>query len=253
MAALNGKTILICRERSESLAFEAEFRTVGARTLFFPIFRIQWLPPETIQLDLAAVDWLLFSSPHGVEAFDNWLKSKDILPMMPDGIKIGVVGKRAAQKLTNLLPEWRVILTADHLQDLVTKIGATGARQAIHLTSVQSLENVAVTIPPTLQLERLPLYETVPNAVDAAPVLTALQERAIDVIVFPSPSAFDYFRQLVSDPALIRSVYLATLGKTTRAHLEKHGFKVAIVSDKPEAGALLDAICRCLGRQNTPI
>lgn len=246
MATLNGKKILICRSREAGSAFETAFRRKGARVQFFSPFRIEVNPQisETAVAalkNLAGFDWLILSSPNGVDALFHFLALAEVAPERLLGLQIGTVGKKAARRLTGALPGAGVAAEAENLQALLDYLSDSAIKEVLrvlHSTSVQSLEKIHPQLPPGIRLLRLPLYRATPDASHSPEALAALRSQRFDAIVFTSPSSFDYFRALVGD---FQSA-LAVLGETTAEHLRREGCTVHILPGRPDAETLAQAV-----------
>ena len=73
-------------------------------------------------------------------------------------------------------------------------------------------------------------------------MIRTIRARECDVIVFSSPTTFDYFRQLVGDDNPLNRAALAVFGATTRRHIEQAGYSVSIQPEAPSPRALVEAV-----------
>jgi uroporphyrinogen III methyltransferase/synthase len=91
----------------------------------------------------------------------------------------------------------------------------------------------------------VPAYETRPaGAAQRAHLLSMLQEREIDVVLFTSSSTVDSMVELLGPEAaaLLSSVTLASIGPITSATAARHGLEVAVTAEVYTVQGLLDAL-----------
>lgn len=250
MKPLEGKHILICRARRNNDAFENAFGKQGAQVTFFSTFRIEILKAElddqiaTALRSLSDYDWLILSSANGIRALRENLEALRLSPFHLGDAKIGIVGKKTASIFADSFPHKEVSLAAESLQELLNEIQSAereASVSAIHLTSVQSPENIEIDIPDGMKLLRLPLYQTIMDDSHSSEAVRKIKNSNYDVIVFTSPTSFDYFLDLVGDDRLILDSRVAVLGDTTKHHIQSRGYGVEIVASKPEAQTLANA------------
>lgn len=251
MKPLEGKHILVCRTRQEDDAFEKAFRRQGAQVTFFSTFRIEILKADADEKIADALrrlpdyDWLILSSANGIRALTANLEALRLSPFDLGDAKIGIVGKKTASMFADSFPHKEINLVAESLQELLNEIQSIESEvsvSAIHLTSVQSLENIEIDIPNRMKLLRLPLYQTIIDDSHSSEEVRKIKNGNFDVIVFTSPTSFDYFRELLGDDRLIGDSKIAVLGDTTKHHIQSRGYGVEIVASKPEAQTLANAV-----------
>jgi len=248
MGLLSGKKILFCRPQENSADFEAAFQKEGAEVLFFAPFRIEMNHPESETSEsetsletirqIGGFDWLIFSSPNGVNALLDIFRQLKMTPEILSKLRIGTVGSKAAEKLRELVPGAKISLQAADLQELVDQIAHSHSGSAvriIHPTSAQSLQNISLAIPPGAEIVRLPLYFSPQE-------IARLRSGYFDVIIFSSPTSFDYSRKILGEPFPPQTAAVAAFGKTTANHLRGKGIEAAIIPDAPTPSALVQAI-----------
>lgn len=239
MNALNGKNVLFCRPQNASAAFETAFRSAGANVGFFEPYRIEFADPAEPQTseilgEIDTFDWLLLSSQNGVDALVTALEKLQIDLAILSKIPVGTVGVKAAKRLIELVPDAEIYAKAANLQSLLSHISQIYPEETVrllHVTSVQSLENIAPEIPGNVTLQRVPLYQTIANERFDSENLTEILTGKFDVFVFSSPTSFDYFRQIIAGDDLLRSTAIAVFGETTAAHLRENGIDPQIIPD----------------------
>ena len=97
----------------------------------------------------------------------------------------------------------------------------------------------------------LVVYRTVgPDAAAAAVVRNVLDDRAIDVATFASPSALEHFAAILNPPqrtTMRTHVVLGVIGGTTAAAAARLGFPADVVAQKATGPGLIDALSEWKG------
>ena len=253
MKTMAGTHILFCRPREDSRDYQALFSSAGVETVFLPMFDI-CMDTESREAQeilrpggFVRFDWVLFSSPRGVNAFCAALQDHAVSTSALRHTRCGVVGQKAAGRLAETLPDMAVAASADTLQQLlgaIKKIDKRPLIRLLHPTSAQSLAKISLSVPERMQLSRIVFYRTVPAK--ANPTANAART-SFDVIVFSSPTSFDYFLERYSDAIPYHGALIATFGKTTAAYIRGRGYRVDIVPENPAPAKLLAAIETALG------
>ncbi|MDQ2919238.1 MAG: uroporphyrinogen-III C-methyltransferase, partial [Verrucomicrobiota bacterium] len=101
--ALSGKRIVVTRTRSQAGELTARLHLLGADVLELPTIRIE--PPTDLRAfaqlvqDAHSYDWIVFTSPNGVNAFfEMFYKLYDDAREI-GGVKIAVIGPATAQRV----------------------------------------------------------------------------------------------------------------------------------------------------------
>lgn len=260
MSRHQGKRILICRPPRESEKLKMLLKKAGAEVIFFPTFKIEISPVGDVEIvlrilrDLPGFDWLIVSSGNGVDALRHYLSLTEVPGDVLSGLKIAVVGKKTAEKLRSTFPEVNIALRANHLQTLLGLIDQQSVDirvRVLHPTSLQSIHTLHPRVPEKMELVRLPLYRTVIEDRYTPEQIAQLQSQPYDLILFSSPTSFDYFRKLWRNDDYLRNTTIATFGETTARHIRAHGFKVDVSPSAPEPEALLKAIETFFSTQST--
>src|SRR5947208_7103882 len=102
---LSGKRIVVTRTRSQAGALTEELRALGADVIELPTIRIE--PPTDLRVfaelvqDAHSYDWIVFTSPNGVNAFfDLFYKLYDDAREI-GGVRIAAIGPATAQRIKN--------------------------------------------------------------------------------------------------------------------------------------------------------
>ena len=258
MGLLSGKKILFCRPQENSEGFEAAFQKEGAEVFFFAPFCIEMNHPE-IEASLKAIrqiagfDWLVFSSPNGINALLEVFRQLKMKQEILSKLRIGTVGSKAAERLREWAPGVKISLQAADLQRLIDRIIHSqpgNTVRILHPASVQSLQNISLAIPPEAEIVRLPLYRTTANYNFSAEELELIRSTHFDVIIFSSPTSFDYSQEILGEPFPPQTAAIAAFGKTTANHLREKGIKANIIPQAPTPTALVQTIGEYFGVQN---
>jgi uroporphyrinogen-III synthase len=255
---LSRKKILFCRSQKSSGEFEKILRQAGAEVSFFPTFQIDFAYPEAEQNarlylpKLADFDWLVFSSVNGVEAFIHFIEKIRLDLNTIAELNIGVVGEKSALKLLATFPRIHIVAKAGSLQELLQRIQRSAGGKTpkvLHLTSEQSLAKIQVNTLDCIDLKRISLYRTIQANAHSLEILQRLQTERFDLIIFGSPTSFDYFREFIETPEFWETVAIATFGKTTRNYIRQKGYTVNITPVEATPAALLEAIAAYFNHQ----
>lgn len=251
MSSLKGKKILICRGREQSLELESVFHAKGADPVFFASFTVEIIDPgkeiiiERELRNLNSFDMIIFSSPNGVSSFRHYMNRYLISDKVMTKIDVAIVGKKAANRFSKLFQKADIRFHAsaiNELLEIVSKSEKDKKLNVLNPTSEQSLKNIQIDVPGNIFLHRVPMYKTVSNAELDEGSIAKIINSEFDMIVFSSPSSYDYFVEKLGKSFLMSGTALATFGKTTAGHLQKNGFKADVVPVNAETDNLINAI-----------
>ena len=245
---LFGKKIVVTRTRKQAGVLSAQLRHLGADVYEIPTIRID--PPDDLigfgrlVQDAHTYDWLLFTSPNGVDAFfDLFYKIyKDARSI--GGARIAAVGPGTAKKLagyrldTDLIPETN---TAEGLLDALQKdhdvenqtylwVRPKEAREALG----EGLEKAGAI------LDRAIAYQTVPETDDPTGGIAKFKEEGADLITFTSASTVEHFLDL--GLPLPEELKIASIGPITSAAIRDNDLEPDIEAKENNIPGLVDAI-----------
>ncbi|HEY5791914.1 MAG TPA: uroporphyrinogen-III synthase, partial [Chthoniobacterales bacterium] len=244
---LYGKRIAVTRTRKQAGELIEQLRELGADAYELPTIRIE--PPTDLRefYELVAYahsyDWLIFTSPNGVDAFfEAFFKIyRDAREL--GGVKIAAIGPATAARVASF-----------HLQvDLQPdKYVAEAVVKAFQKTeSVENLkillaraENARDVLP--VELSRLGAivdeaiaYRTVPET-DAEEGIRRYREEGADLVTFTSSSTAENFAAL----KLPAPAAAASIGPITSATLRKLGLPLAVEARTHDIPGLVAAIAK---------
>lgn len=245
---LFGKRIVVTRTRRQAGELLRGLRELGADAWELPTIRI--VPPEdpvefgeTVQ-DAHQYDWIVFTSPNGVDAFfDLFFKMYDDVRSI-GGVRIAAIGPATAARIrarhlaVDLQPEKFVteaILEAfqeggsvENLKFLLPR--AEGARDALAV----GLEKLGAIV------DDIPAYRTVPETEENAPGIARFREEGADMTVFTSSSTAENFAAL--GLPLPENFRTASIGPITSATLHRLGLPVTLEATRHDILGLIEEI-----------
>jgi uroporphyrinogen III methyltransferase/synthase len=247
---LFGTRIAVTRTRHQAGALIDQLRDLGADAYELPTIRIEPSPNkrEFYQLvsDAHEYDWLVFTSPNGVDAFFEvfYTLFKDARSI--GGVRIAAIGPATAEKIrsyrfeVDLQPDKYVAeeivkafqkeTTVDNLKILLAR--AEGARDvlATELTRLGAIVDEAIA------------YRTVPETNDVAGGIARFREAGADIVTFTSSSTAENFAAL--QLPLPANLQMASIGPITSATMRKLGLDVDIEAKVHDIPGLVAAILK---------
>jgi uroporphyrinogen III methyltransferase/synthase len=250
---LFGRRIVVTRSREQASELVRQLTELGADVLEIPTIRIK--PPQSLVPlreaigGLGEYDWLVFTSPNGVDAFfrEFFSHHKDIREMGP--LKIASIGAITAQKLAelhlevdlqpkefttdSLLAEFKKSVSCENLKMLLPRADLADQRLA------RGLEDLGAIV------DDLDAYQTVPDTEDRSGHRARLLSEGADIVTFTSSSTVVNFCSLVDVPALARlypQMRFVSIGPQTSQAAREKGLEVAMEAKVHTIPGLVDAI-----------
>ena len=250
---LFGKRIVVTRTRRQAGALTSSLRRLGADVLELPTIRIE--PPKDLfefgQLvqDSHTYDWLVFTSPNGVNAFFEMFYKIFNDAREIGGARIAAIGPATAARVrefhlhVDLQPEEYVaeaVVQAfkkdgsiENLKILLAR--AEQARDVLpaELTKLGAIVDEAIA------------YRTVPETEDMSGALARFNEEGADLITFTSSSTAENFMALKL--ALPAGIKTASIGPVTSKTMRSLGLAVDAEAKRYDISGLVAAICGFYG------
>ncbi len=255
--ALEGRRVVVTRERERAGELCARLAAFGATPLLFPLIRIEPEPEGPTIAEaigaLASFQWLVFTSANGVEHFLSRLESAGAgggarIAERLRTARIAAVGKKTAEALGS-----RGIAV-----DLVAG-EATGSALARELAARLAGESVRVLLPRAREggedlaaglrergaaVTDLPVYRTV--AAQPSEAERAAVREGVDALLFASGSAVRAFTEIAArEPAIDAAASRAALiciGPSTSEAARSRGLRVAATAEEHTSEGLLRAL-----------
>jgi uroporphyrinogen III methyltransferase/synthase len=245
---LSGKRIVVTRTRKQAGALTNQLRALGADVFELPTIRIE--PPtdlrefaELVQ-DAHVYDWIVFTSPNGVEAFfEIFYKLYDDAREI-GGAKIAAIGPATAQRVrdfrlhVDLQPEESVA------EAVVRQFQKQGGVENLRILLGRAEKARDVL---SRELSKLGAivdegfaYRTVPETRDITGARRRFLEEGADLITFTSSSTVENF--LALGLPWPKGMQVASIGPITSRTATEHGLKIDIEARRHDIEGLVDAI-----------
>jgi uroporphyrinogen III methyltransferase/synthase len=243
---LFGKRIVVTRTRQQAGVLSKNLAQLGADIIELPTIRIE--PPKDLKafgqlvMDCHTYDWIVFTSPNGVDHFFEMFYKLYSDARSIGGAKIAAIGPGTADKIksfhlaVDLLPEEFV---------------AEGLIKAFKKESVENLTMLWIRAEETREVISKELsamgaivdeaiaYRTVPEDQNHDAILRFKEEGA-DVITFTSASTVEHFLNLkLPLPAGLK---IASIGPVTSKAIKKAGLHIDIEAKDSTIPGLVAAI-----------
>ncbi len=253
---LFGQRVVVTRAAAQAGALSARLTEMGAEVLEVPTIRIvepdDKEPLKDALLGLGSYQWLVFTSPNGVEHFFKYFfKGFDDLRDL-GGCRIAAIGPATAAKLEAMH------LKVDLMPDEYTAEAFARAFQDSDQFSVEN-ENIALfraqvanpELPRALEsigaiVDDVPVYKTVPETEDRGGVVADFNENGADWLTFASGSTVENFDARFGLVNTINQHGLSTasIGPETTKALKKLGVNPDVESNPHTIADLVEALCQ---------
>jgi len=246
---LFGKRIVVTRTRDQAGRLSRELGEFGADVLELPTIRVE--APDDRDAFAEGVahaheyDWLVFTSPNGVEKFFDAFFSIYEDARSLGNPRIAVIGQGTAAKLkeyrfgVDLLPkefvaEGLVEAFKEHSVENLTVLWVR-AQDARDVIFKGLIEQGAI-------VDECPAYKTVAETSDPTGAAGRLESEGADLITFTSASTVDNFFKLELEwPA---GCSAGSIGPVTSAALRAHGVEPAFEAKKHDIPGLVEGVLK---------
>lgn len=240
---LAGRQFLITRPKQNISKLASRLRKLGAQVVELPAIVTEPITPnEPLQKVLgefggrAYEEWLVFTSPIGVQVFFAALKDMQMdmrqLLCKTAQVKIAAIGPATAKELSNyglladLVPE---VYCAESLGKVLSETAAPNS----YITVVRAAKGSPELIPPLkehgLQVEDIALYHTRYQTHDniREKIKQIFAQGEMDAVTFTSASTVEGFVKAMGDIDYAE-VTAVCIGEQTAAKAKKYGMKTVI-------------------------
>ena len=251
---LSGKRIVVTRTRKQAGVLSDQLRDLGADVIELPTIRIE--PPTDLRAfaelvqDAHAYDWIVFTSPNGVNAFfDLFYKLYDDAREI-GGARIAAIGPATAQRVKDF--HVKVDLQPDEYvaESLVREFKKQGDVENLRILIARA-EKARDLLPRELSalgaiVDEGFAYRTVPETRDDIGARRRLLEEGADLITFTSSSTVENFLALgLPWPAQMQ---VASIGPITSKTARDRGLEVAVEARRHDISGLVEAIRKFFAR-----
>ncbi|MBE7496130.1 MAG: uroporphyrinogen-III C-methyltransferase [Verrucomicrobiaceae bacterium] len=250
---LFGKRVVVTRTRHQAGVLSRKLADLGADVIELPTIRIE--EPEDLLgfgelvQDCHKYEWIIFTSPNGVDAFFKMFDKIYNDTRSIGGARIACIGPGTAEKVrarhlaVDLMPEKdfvaeglvKALKEHQNLENVtILWVKAAETREVIanELTGLGAIVDEAVA------------YRTVAEKADNLEALARLKNEGADIITFTSSSTVEHFLDLKVE--LPEGIQIASIGPVTSATLKKHGLPIDIEAKQftiPGLVAAIEAHC----------
>jgi uroporphyrinogen-III synthase len=247
MKALQGKKILITRDRDADDEFSKMLTEAGAETVFFPVIKISEVEDHTeldnVLSDINKYDGIFFTSSNAVKYFFESAKS---LNAKYTG-KIYSVGEKTKQKVELYGYKNKFVPAVYSAEELIKLLPADEIKGKSFLfpRGNLSMDKLKNGISGYAQVHEVKVYEnSLPadiNSEDRKSMMAMFEKGDIDCISFFSPSSIKNF--LIIFPGFRqKDMKIAVIGKTTFNTASEFGLKADIIPDESTSVSMARAI-----------
>jgi uroporphyrinogen III methyltransferase / synthase len=255
---LFGRRIVVTRTRKQAGALSAKLRLLGADVYELPTIQIE--PPENLMefgelvRDAYQYDWLIFTSPNGVDAFFEMFYRLYDDARSIGNVKIAAIGPATAQRVKDfhlsvdmqpkefiaeaIIDGIQEFGSVENLKFLVAR--AQGAREVLpkRLSELGAIVDEAIA------------YRTVPETRDISGGLERFRAEGADLVTFTSSSTVENFLALkLPWPEDLKT---ASIGPITSETMRKMGLKVDAEAARYDMDGLVEAILQLYSGARRP-
>jgi len=254
---LSGKRIVVTRTRKQAGTLTNQLRALGADVIEMPTIRIE--PPtdlrefgELVQ-DAHMYDWIVFTSPNGVDAFfEIFFKLYDDAREI-GGVKIAAIGPATAQRVrefhlhVDLQPEEFIA------EAVVREFQKQGGVENLRILLARA-EKARDVLPRELSklgaiVDEAFAYRTVPETRDITGARPRFLDEGADLITFTSSSTVENF--LALGLPWPKGMQAASIGPITSKTARDRGLKIAIEARRHDIEGLVEAIRKFFAAEKT--
>jgi uroporphyrinogen-III synthase len=252
-SGLDNRTILVTRQREQSVEFIAEVERRGGRVVLLPMITIEdpdsWEECDRALQQIKSYDILVFTSVNGVERFFQRCLVRGVEHVTLRRCAVYAVGEKTKEAIENRgFPVMSVPdkYSSDSLKEHLKSANVRGKRVLYPRGNLGKGELVRGLMQQGATVDQVVVYANRgPDEVESEHVYEQLVAGDIDVITFASPSAARSFLTIFSMEKLSQAhvrVRIAVIGPTTEQAVRALGLRVDIVSSKATVEGLVDAI-----------
>lgn len=254
---LAGMQVVVTRPKEKNSSLTEKLRTRGAHVIEMPAINTTIIQKQE-ELDrfaqsidkiskLEGDQWILFTSPKGVESFFSLLavSKKDIRHLYSKGVKFGVVGSATRNELrlhgieADYMPG---IYCGKELVKGLLEILEGNPYVTLYRAKDGTEDIVEVLEDNHIAYQDIAVYHTL-YLVDeelATRISTGIENETIDYVMFTSASCVKAFTACLTDMDYTR-INATCIGEQTAAAAAKYGMKVCVSKE-----ATIDSMIECL-------
>ena len=245
---LFGKRIVVTRARKQAGKLSSQLRELGVDVIELPTIRIE--PPSALRefaelvQDAHSYDWIVFTSPNGVDAFfEIFFKLYDDAREIGPA-KIAAIGPATAQRVRDFHLHVDLQPKEFVAEAVVKEFEKEGGVENLRILIARA-EKARDLLPKKLSgmgaiVDEAFAYRTVPETRDATGARRRFSTEGADLITFTSSSTVENFLDLkLPWPAGMK---VASIGPITSATARERGLSVDVEAKQHDIAGLVEAI-----------
>lgn len=229
---------LITRPRTDVAELERALRRRGVQTMIEPMLAIEWMPD--VDVDLAGVQALLFTSSNGVRAFAAFSKRRDV--------RCFAVGDATARTCREA--GFTEVFSADGDVDALANLVISSCRpedgRLVHVAGSVAAGDLAGALQAAaFRVTRVPFYQSRPVTALSDALRRALRGGDLGLVLFFSPRTASTFVSLVRAAGLegaCKGVDALCLSPAVARRAGEISWRRIVVASSPTQAALLAAL-----------
>lgn len=252
---LFGKTIIVTRSRAQASEFSEKLIDLGAEVLEFPTIDIaapdDFKPMDDQINQLESIDWIIFTSVNGVDAFFDRIcdLGKDIRELK--GVKICAIGPATAQRVKDVRlkvdcqpPKYVAESIVESLKEMEE---IKGKRFLMPRADIARSFLPKALIDLGAEVSDVVAYKTIMAEPRDLKVVDKLKSGEIDYVTFTSSSTARNFVEIIGKenvPEISENTKFASIGTITTETAKKLGMDITIEAEEFTIPGLVDAIIK---------
>lgn len=248
---LSGRRVLVTRSPGQATALSRLIEDLGGVAVGIPLIQIvppaDWTDVDEALARLGTYQWVVFTSPNGVEFFFNRLRERGGDARALAGARVACVGEATAASLAtagiraDLIP---ADFRAEALLPLLAADARPGERVLLPRGDLAGEDLPRGLAAAGLVVEELAIYRNLPSAEGAGELRQRLEAGSLDAVTFASSSSVDNLCAALGPdtPDLLKDVVVACIGPVTAATARQRGLPVQVVAAKSTVPGLADSL-----------
>ncbi|MFW5773659.1 MAG: uroporphyrinogen-III synthase [Tangfeifania sp.] len=247
---LKNKLFISTRPAGRSDEMKRLFENAGARLLEMPLIKIEPLPvsaeEKKLLKNIEQFDWLILTSANGVHYFFENFSKISANNILPDQLKIGVIGNKTQEKLAEYGYSPDFINPGNTAEDFSEAFKKNLQKEKAHPDILLALGKLARTViqdelKNSANCTRIDFYTTnIPDSVDQN-ILQQIAEDRYEMLIFTSPSGIKNFLK-ITRTTNVETLRVACIGETTARTAKENGIEPLAIAEEASAKGLVDSI-----------
>lgn len=253
---LENKVFISTRPAGQSVELENLLAEESATLISMPTIEVKPLPLGEYAVqqmrNLDSFNWIVFTSPNGIKYFFARLFDLQNNYVLPEHLKIAVVGKKTAASLECYGTSASFINLGNTAEDFVSDFFHRVNLGERVLFPIGNLARSVIEdkISKKAECTRILFYETVlPDTINESALNLIVQDK-YDMIVLSSPSSCSNLLQLLSGKADVAKLRLVCIGQTTASEVIHNGLEPLITAATANSQGIFSAVLNYFQKNN---